>query len=226
MAINNNLINYPIRGIKDRVISDLGLGLFDNFFNLFDNDSKKGPYIFRDIVKQAIIEYSRYFPPELHFYLNNIREMSFTDNSQQVIQGVVSPDNLMLIPSGISRIGWRFTAAYWWRYDAPILRGYQGNFLYGPCYYFAPFPYVLELADDGDFTEDSAIYLLEIGKDNYFLVFLDLLVAERIKRIKDSVNISSLIEILPNIDSTISDLKEHKDTLLHSISKIFRMWRK
>ena len=45
------------------------------------------------------------------------------------------------------------------------------------CYYFAAHPYVLEIGLDNEFTEDSAVYIMDDVYNEDFLYFLDLRVA-------------------------------------------------
>lgn len=220
------MYKFDLTTLTERVTAELGLSLYDNFLNMLHPNIELSKKFYIQAIRQAIGEMTRSFPVTLVTMLNNVREYEFKDNFQDYLNGTISEDQIQLVPTGISRIGTTFISAYYWIYNRPKLYGRFGTFLYGPCSYFAAFPTKIELATDGNFTEDSYVYLMIPSFDDIFVKYCAKCVGEKIRRLVGSIEFGGNIQIAPMLDTTIEQIKSEIEEYLISSSAILDMWRK
>jgi len=219
---------YLVSDLKNRVTIDLGLILYEDIYKLLGLTNEQAVKSFKYLIEQAIHDYSNIRPVVLSVRLPDNHAYEFKDNFQDYLNGDITEDQIQLIPLGISRIGLTFTSAAYWRYSRPkLLPKYASSVWSGLiCHYFAEHPYVLDIGPDNDFTEDSAVYIMDKSYNEDFLYFLDLRVAEYIKRISTSITLSLSIDFNPNFDQIISDFQERVDTIKMTSANLLDMWRK
>ena len=213
--------------LKDRVVDDLGLEFYPDIYDLLSHTSGKGILKFKDIVKRTINEFNRIFPTVLCSTLTGT-SYTFVDNFSAYLSGDISEASVELIPVAIARLGRRrFTSGIFFSYSRPtITTRYSTSLDSVQCTYFAPHPYVLEVASDNEFTEESRIYYMDDNYQEYFMSFLSYNVGLRIEALVKSVDLGLPVSILSNLSTTLDTIRERKEDDIASSTVVLEIWRK
>lgn len=225
--ILNHMVSTSILKLKDRILRDLGLVVYDDVLNLLGTDRSKAVKLLASLIEDSVSEYCRYFPLVLDVTLTGVLRHTFIDNFDSYLDETIGEEYIVLVPTGIVSVGTRFIASYYWEYRKPVLVAKRGISLTGKVSYFAQYPIKYTITNDNDFSEDSKIYGLDLLANIDFLAFINLKVAETIQSIINSVDINSPIKILPNLGDKISEFRDKiNNEILDRQSHILQMWRK
>lgn len=219
--------------IEEHVLLDLGLTMYDSLALLLGNSQEQGMKFFKSIIERVIREYAQTSPEKMSIKIGTgNKKYEFKDNFKEYLDGSISKEDLILIPIGTP---WYLSTALHqnsrsWYYKKPTLYAteYSGILPSGTYGYFAAQPYKLEIGLDGKFTEDSVLYSMDDQRtQDGFFTFLNLEVAQRLRRMINSLSIGGNIEVLPSLDITIQELMENKYKYIRrSSSHLSYMWRK
>ena len=224
------ITKYTAKELKERVTIDLGLILFEDIYSLLGITKEQGCYNFKLLIEKSIREYCEYHAAVLELKLPTNNEYTFIDNFDQYLSGEITEDEIQLIPIGISRIGKTyFVSASYWQYRLPkLIPRYPsgGTWSNAICVYFAAHPVRLTIGPDGDFTEDSAVYILDTVRNDDFLYFLNLNVGNSIRRVSNSVDMPLQVNYMASLDQAISDYQTKVDDVKMTAATVMDIWRK
>lgn len=150
--------NYILKEIRNRYIP-----LAPSILELLNPDINLAREIFESQVKIAVKEFTKYCPLVRSKSVTQT-PYTFVDNFDGFIKGNIHSNNIELIPQGIANI----------QYNLLARSSVRSNYIYdignatlihgvGLVTYFTHYPIFSELAEDGRFSDLSAIYM--IGED-------------------------------------------------------------
>ena len=220
--------------VSDRVLLDLGLTMYDSLPELLGNDVQQGMKFLKDIIERTIREYSQTAPEKMEIKLEQPgKSYTFVDNFDKYLAGEIGDRELILVPisTPFVKSATIFTSSRNWFYKKPTLYAseYAGTLPSSSYWgYFAAMPYKIEIAEDGNFTEDSVLYSTDDQRtQNGFYAFLNLEIAKRLRRMINSLSLGGNMELLPHLDISIQELEEEKfKNIRRNSAHLSYLWRK
>lgn len=216
--------------ISDNVIQRLGIYAFDNVIQSLhpdeedaDHHSRFGVIAFRELLKQAVFEYDKYFS----FYWQKsfpeqITDYTFYSNFDDYVKGIiVAESSIIYVPVCILRININGrTQMRSIRYVAPTLyTQFPVSFVEAlarhPIYFdFTP--------EANEITSNSGVYKdLDYEK---FLTAFELKYLEKLKSIRDTGKANLPIEVLSNLDDLYSERQTQWDTYIETNPNSLKLW--
>lgn len=198
--------------IKDMIdgVLERHLPIADNISSLIHPNPEIATKSIIKLIKKTIYEFSKYRPmPRITTVeLGDNNQYTFIDNYDSYAEGLISIDDLELVPSAIARcaagVNWDLTANYW-RYFKPTLYGSQGAYMIKAIY---EYPLYLKYDDNGLLLPESHIFGISDGDDlGAFNDHLDYTILMSIQRRSELVQLPQSIQFL-NLNGIIQELAE------------------
>ena len=227
-------VNELITEINTRLATSLFGG--EGFISVLHHDVKEQKKVFRSLLLQAITKYETHFRPEItqKIEISNTTTSSLTngyiytfeDNFDKYLQGLISENEIVLVPSNVLALELPMSLsrdAKYYRYDKPKLYSKIGGAQ--TVRYNAYHPYHIEFDNDGDFTELSSIYYVS-SSDNAFIVKTSITVLEYLIRQSRNIDLGLPVEILnpDSLNTTLEELATEYELLVKTRSTSMRSW--
>lgn len=230
----NSVYNIEdVRKIKanelDSALTDrLGLTMYDSIVSYLHYKPEKCYEVFKSLIVKALVEFAQYYPLQMRATLTESPYI-FKPNFDEFLEGRINSSQLILVPEGIYHVrNGRWVSYQWVDFDRNnrkllISNGNIGGYVE----YFANYPYVLDIAPDGKFTEDSYIYFLDYDEEIYFLDYVSYFVCRHVKNLVESVEVDGqTVHFLKSINNAYDELKEQLEKYKSYRWYVMRQWRK
>lgn len=201
--------------------------LGDSVYEFLNPDTDKALKIFARLVLSAVREYDKHYPITLNktlpYGISFEQGYTFADNFDAYLAGNIDESQIEMVPEAIALIRtthWTTPAtANNFRYKKPTIVGVVGT---TTLKYYAFHPVKYEISPDGKFTEDSAIYYVNM-RDDTFINLVALKVLDYLKTTRESVSQPTGLQFF-DFTQRIETLRMSVNEDFSTSAELYEMW--
>lgn len=225
------MLKSKLIDIKYHLFEWCGLTLYGDLYPLLSMNDTQAPKVFVRLINDALNYYDQYYPVYRSFNLNGAKSrksIKIESNFDQYLKGSIPEESIILDPVHVYYVkGWLALNGQWWNWN-PFEKTITMNFstTVSKVEYFANHPLVVNFGPDGDVTDDSYIYFIDMWNDEVLRVFIQYYILRYLRNVNTSIELPNNVQFLKNLDTMIGELNERMNEYIETRVHVMRMWRK